>query len=138
MTLDGDVLWQKTYGGEDWDFAYDIEVDDSGDYFIVGETYSTGHGNNDVYLIKVNNAGEVIWDTAYGTAGNEIGRKLTFADNGDLLIIGDQKLEEANTSTAWLLRVDPEGIEIWDFVHDAATEALSHIQASGGWTTTLL
>jgi hypothetical protein len=41
----GVPLWEKTYGGSDWERAHDmVQLPDSG-FVLVGETYSYGSGN---------------------------------------------------------------------------------------------
>ncbi|MEZ4924049.1 MAG: hypothetical protein R2780_12830 [Crocinitomicaceae bacterium] len=50
--INGTPLFQKTYGGSDWDQAYDVtQLDDSG-FVLVGKTYSYGNGLSDIYMIK--------------------------------------------------------------------------------------
>src|SRR5687767_14211712 len=40
----GNMLWQKTFGGTDWDFGYSVDITYDGGYVIAGSTYSSGSG----------------------------------------------------------------------------------------------
>lgn len=46
-----DTLWTKTYGGSDNDYAYSVQQTLDGGYIIVGETWSYGAGESDVWFI---------------------------------------------------------------------------------------
>ena len=45
-------LWEKTFGGSDYDTGYSVQQTTNGGYIIVGDTDSRGAGGTDVYLIK--------------------------------------------------------------------------------------
>ncbi|HRG02346.1 MAG TPA: hypothetical protein PKZ75_14605, partial [Bacteroidia bacterium] len=62
----GNLIWQKTFGGNDWDFAYNIELNSDGGFIICGTTYSFGYGNADGYIIKTDGAGNVTWTKTFG------------------------------------------------------------------------
>jgi len=49
---DGDTLWTKTFGGNQWEYALSIQSSSDGGYIITGYTESYGQGNGDVYLVK--------------------------------------------------------------------------------------
>ena len=101
LTEAGNIVWQKTYGGNRWDDVLAVLPLDSGDILIAGRTYSFGTGNEDGWVIKVNENGEVIGSWAYGTEkwdrilglgvlnGKIIlsGYTSNFGENGDSWII---------------------------------------------------
>jgi len=62
----GNTMWDTTYGGssEDWGFSTHETFD--GGYIIAGWTNSFGAGLYDVYLIKTDSLGNLIWVTTYG------------------------------------------------------------------------
>ena len=53
----GNKIWQKTYGGSDYDEAYAITPTKDGGYIVAGGTESFGNGGWDVYLIKIDKNG---------------------------------------------------------------------------------
>lgn len=63
--FNGDFIWQKTYGGSDWDFGYKI-LEYDGDYYIAGESWSFSNGSSDGYLMQIDDSGEIVWSDHFG------------------------------------------------------------------------
>ncbi len=58
---DGNLQWQKYYGGLGEDSGLSIQQTSDGGYIIVGSTTSKGAGGYDIYLIKTDANGNVQW-----------------------------------------------------------------------------
>src|SRR4051812_30986258 len=56
----GDTLWTKTYGGAINDATRSFQQTDDG-YIIAGATNSFGSGSYDVYLVKTDFNGNLMW-----------------------------------------------------------------------------
>ena len=62
----GDTLWTRTYGNPTNDeVGYDIATTSDGGYIIVGYTMSIATGDKDIYLLKIDSDGNMLWDTTY-------------------------------------------------------------------------
>ncbi len=87
---DGNVLWSKTFGGVGDDIAKDvIQTTDSG-FVLVGYTNSFGAGGDDVYLIKTNSHGELLWSKTYGQiTDRDRGYSVKQAFDGGFIIVGE-------------------------------------------------
>ena len=57
---DGVVEWVNTYGGNGFDYAFDVIVTPDNDYIFCGSSDSYTDGSQ-VYLVKTNSAGDTIW-----------------------------------------------------------------------------
>jgi len=75
LTNAGTLEWQKSFGGSEHDEASSIHEADEGGYIIGGITRSTdgdvtgNHGGtipSDYWLVKINNAGAILWEKALG------------------------------------------------------------------------
>ena len=55
----GNLIWEKTYGGADIDFAMSVAVAPDGGYIIGAKTMSFGAGAGDYYLIKTDENGDL-------------------------------------------------------------------------------
>jgi hypothetical protein len=87
--IEGNQLWQKTYGGSDWDFGYKmIELD--GTYYIVGETWSFSNGGSDGYLIQIDSEGNELWSEHFGGNDNDALYGL-FKGLDNLIVVGTNK-----------------------------------------------
>jgi hypothetical protein len=107
--------WTKTYGGNRDAVAGGILLADDGGYFIIGTTDLEFEPvrKGDVYLLRLNAAGEVLWEETYGGEGYDGGQAITWAGDGNLLIAGVTTSFDAEGIDAYVLKVDPEGNELW-------------------------
>jgi hypothetical protein len=69
------IQWQKSFGGSGIDEAHSIKQTNDGGYIVCGETNSNdgdvigNHGQTDVWVIKLNELGEIQWKRCYGGQG---------------------------------------------------------------------
>lgn len=110
----GEHVWNKTFGGLNWDMGKTLlEID--GNYFILGTTNSFGHGKEDIWLIKIDNSGKIIWNKTYGGAGWELGNDLVKTSDNGLIITGGTASFGSGGSDIWLFKVDEIGREVWNY-----------------------
>tara|TARA_B100000886_G_scaffold73659_1_gene47396 strand:+ start:455 stop:1939 length:1485 start_codon:yes stop_codon:yes gene_type:complete len=98
MSLDGNVIWHYSYGGNEEDHCFGMDVNDEGDIFLTGHTLS-GTQNWDTYTVKINNDGDLVWastkgnprgfdpefihDEAWGVKATNDGGCIVIAGTGD-------------------------------------------------------
>lgn len=112
--FDGDVLWQKRYGGSARDeFAEVIEADDGG-YLAMGSTRSYGGGNQDIFLVKTDVNGNVEWQKTVGGPSNDIGRHILAVPNGYVISTVTQ---EFGHDEAFIFRIENDGTLLWSTVY---------------------
>ncbi|GAI48897.1 unnamed protein product, partial [marine sediment metagenome] len=64
---DGNLIWNKTYGGDRSDEGRSVQETSDGGYVIAGYTRSFGNKDDtDVYLVRVDSEGNEIWSRTYG------------------------------------------------------------------------
>ncbi len=111
----GKLLWEKTFGGFDWDFAYDLEITADGGFLIVGETHSIGNGNADAYLIKTDKDGNLEWEKNMGGSGKDIAHALIATADGNFAFCGENASKNPeNKGDAWLVKFDGDGDTLFD------------------------
>ena len=109
----GDSLWTKTYGGSDWDLGFGVKPTADGGYIIVGETYSFGNGDNDVYLIKTDSVGDTLWTKTYGGNGSDFGRSIALTSDGGYIIGGGTSSFGAGKLDVYAVKTTANGDTIW-------------------------
>ena len=91
----GDVQWSKTFGGSSYDVGRSITISPDEGCVLTGETMSSdgdfegmGKGDWDIFVVKLNSNGEVIWKKTFGGIGFESGRSITTTSDDGILITG--------------------------------------------------
>lgn len=83
----GNVLWAKTYGGPADDEAVTIKQTSDSGFIIVGKTKSFGAGNDDLYLVRTDASGNMLWSKTYGSPYADEGADV-LQINGGFLVLG--------------------------------------------------
>lgn len=112
LTLDGDIVWEMTYGGDAMDQGLYLEKTSDDGYIVLGETDSRGAGKRDLYLLKISANGELLWDRTIGGAGTEWAKDLISLEDGSFLLIGESNSHNEDFDVL-VVRIDEDGNEIW-------------------------
>jgi hypothetical protein len=108
-------LWNKTYGGTDVDRCFQshsIVECAGGGFCIVGYTISYGAGQSDVYLIRTDASGNMLWNKTYGGAYLDRPQALLeCSDGGFLITANSMSYADGN---AWIIRTDISGNVLWN------------------------
>ena len=112
----GDIIWQNAYGGIlDEEATHIMATSDNG-YILTGITKSFGQGGNDIFVIKINQEGNILWAKAFGGYLNDRGRKILETNNG-YYITGDTKSFGQGLSDIYLIKIDLSGNFLWSKVY---------------------
>jgi hypothetical protein len=104
----GDTLWTRTYGDSASDVAYSVRQVSGGGYIIAGYTDSFGAGSRDVYLLRTDALGNVLWTHTFGGIKADHGRSVeTTGDNG-YIVAGDIGHPSTLRADVYLIRIGPD------------------------------
>lgn len=110
----GILLWEKTLGGEDWDFAYSLQSTNDGGFIIGGSTYSYGRGNADGYIVKLDGSGNIQWTKTYGGKYNDEFKSIIQTQDGGYALTGYTKsYNDTVNGDLWAFKVDAIGDSVW-------------------------
>jgi len=123
LTMDGDVLWEQTWGGDGYEQAVSVVEAGDGGYYIFGETDSYGAGNRDLFLLKITADGTEEWFKTYGGTGREWPYGMLSLSNGELLIYGFTE-SVGGGRDEYALRLSHEGNIIWEYTLQNTGEEL--------------
>ena len=84
----GAVVWQRTFGGTDEDIGNGIAVDGAGNVYITGYTASSGVGFVDVFIVKYNSSGGVVWQRTLGAENYDEGVDIAVDGDGNVYVAG--------------------------------------------------
>jgi PKD repeat protein len=86
----GDTIWTKNFGGMGSESGSDVQITKDGGYIISGSTTShiRGKGGSDMYLIRTNADGVVLWDEVYGGTLDDNATSVQETADGGYAICG--------------------------------------------------
>jgi hypothetical protein len=167
LSAAGEHLWSTYLGGDKDDRSYGIATDTAGAALVTGYTHSVGwvsggwdsdhSGGGDVFVVKLNAAGEHIWSTYLGGDSGDSGYDIAIdADNNALVtgftgssgwISGGWLTEPVGAGDGFVVKLNASGEHVWstylggdavDYAYGVAADAEGVVLVTGytkstGW-----
>jgi hypothetical protein len=135
LNKEGDIEWQKTYGGQYADLLRSMEQTSDQGYILAG--YSTSpvsgdktdadKGMGDYWIIKINDLGEIQWQNTYGADGDDQPYVIHQTSDEGYIVGGNSNSRNAltplggivsNGTDFWVLKLDNKGGILWSKTYD--------------------
>ena len=110
---DGDTVWTRTYGGFDDEGATSVRQTADGGYIMAGYTRSFGAGGTDVYLIKTDAGGELLWTGIFGGDSSDVASSVEQISDGGYIITGRTYIFGPGETDVYVIRTDSMGDSLW-------------------------
>ena len=94
--------------------AVSVQQTSDNGYIIVGDTFSYGAGNRDIWLIKTDINGIKQWDRTFGGIFRDTPFSVKQTSDGGYIIVGDTLSYGAGDRDIWFIKTDINGIKQWD------------------------
>ncbi|HLY72391.1 MAG TPA: hypothetical protein VKR53_21820, partial [Puia sp.] len=137
MDFNGNIIWSKTYGSAGDDAFHHIISTKDGNYIAVGWSQFNLTHVNDVFIVKFDPNGNLIWAKSYGagTPNGEVGYGIVETDDGGFVIAGDYNTNPTVVQPLYL-KLDQNGNLLWVDVMNVNTagEAFD-VVADGNYIT---
>jgi hypothetical protein len=133
----GDILWQNTIGGTNYDYCRCILQTADGGFLVGGDSFSyvsgekteSTNGSNDFWIVKLNSTGSILWQNSIGGSNADVLCDAhQTSDLGYILgglsisnISGDKTEMTNGNFDYWILKLAPDtltGIEDIQLTHD--------------------
>jgi len=108
-SVDGEILWEKTFGGDGNDRGYSVQQTSDGGYIIAGYTRSPSVGTAgmmDVYLIKTDVDGQMLWEKTFGGQEHDRGYSVQQTSDGGYIITGNTESIGAGATDVYLIKTE--------------------------------
>lgn len=113
---DGNMLWEKDFGGADTDFAEGVIETTNGNIVVVGENRSDAIAppnspskSTDVYFIKTDANGQTLLEKTIGNLEQDKAFDVVETVEGNFALVGQTN----KSNDIYLLMLDEAGEEIW-------------------------
>lgn len=126
LDAEGNKQWSYYYGGTNNDRSFGVLQTQDDGYIMVGHSESDDfditdpQGSYDVWVVRLNKAGKMLWQKNFGGSGIEIGYAVTSTEDGNFIVVGDTRSTDKDISTPlgnadfWVIKFDPNGNMIWE------------------------
>ena len=109
----GNTIWTKLIGGNDDEYGNSIYPTADDGFIICGSTYSYGQGSADIYLIKVDSAGDTLWTRTFGNGYSDFGNDVLVTQDNNIIAIGTTHSYGAEEVNIYVIKIDDLGNTIW-------------------------
>lgn len=113
LTMNGDTIWTRQFGGALWDFCNDVVALSDGGCALFGQTYSYGAGEGDFYLIRLNSDGDTLWTRTYGGIADESGESISLTEDGGFYLTGHTESFGSGEKDVYVIKTDAFGDTLW-------------------------
>jgi hypothetical protein len=137
IDADGNLLWERSYGGSAYDEATQVLPLPEGGFVVAGMTTSEVSGNKetpyyggpstgafygDYWLLRLDSEGRKIWERDFGGSSADMPGDLHQTAEGGFVLTGSSLSPADGNKTAprlggldlWVVRLDAAGERIWD------------------------
>ncbi len=108
--VNGNMVWNKTYGGPSEDVANSLIQTSDGGFALVGNTRPFVGGFYDFWFVKTDNAGNIQWNRTYGGENSDNANSLVQTSDGGYLLAGETNSFDVGEGDFWLIKTDEQGI----------------------------
>lgn len=113
LSPEGELLWSKTYGGKKPDVGDKFVESPDGGFVLMGSSSSFENERKGVFLVKVDNNGEVEWAKTYGGELIDLGLDIIATSDGGYAIVGETNSFDAWDYDIFCLKIDERGQRQW-------------------------
>jgi len=141
LNSDGNVLWEKNYGGSSWEECRSIAVTSDGGYILAGFSRpDDGYGRQDYWVLKLDSEGNIEWEQNYGGSRDDFAHKIKQTSDGGYIVAGYSRSSDFDVSKnngeedIWILKLDSSGDIEWEKSYGGTSEdkAYSVIESKFG------
>ena len=114
LSLDGKVLWEKSFGGDRDEFAGGIAGTNDGGVLAVGSTESfSKKGYRDIYIVRLDKDGNEVSVKTIGGKLNDDANSLTRTADGNFVMVGSRELKHSGDADFFIMKLNQKGEKIW-------------------------
>jgi hypothetical protein len=126
LDTNGEIQWEKNYGGSGTETAYTIQPTSDNGYIFAGATNSYDgdvagqHGYYDVWVVKIDSTGNIMWQNCLGGSNRENAYCVNECFDGGFILAGYTLSDDGDISIhlgeedAWVIKLDKTGNLEWE------------------------
>ena len=98
----GTLLWEKTFGGTDFDTGRSVCLASDGGFYVAGHSRSSegdltlNNGQNDAWVMKINSEGNLMWQKSIGGTGIDFANAIAELEDESLIVVGETNSDDSD------------------------------------------
>ena len=122
LNQQGDQVWEKYFSGQNHDYLSATVTTQDGGFLLAGTSYSgkgldkkeDSRGGSDIWLIRLNEFGDELWQKTLGTSSDEEARSVIQTTDLGFFVAGNVQNSSKGygSKDAWITRLDKDGKEL--------------------------
>ena len=98
----GTLLWEKTFGGTDFDTGRSVCLASDGGFYVAGHSRSSegdltlNNGQNDAWVMKINSEGNLMWQKSIGGTGIDFANAIAELEDESLVVVGETNSDDSD------------------------------------------
>ena len=101
----GNMIWDKTFGGRDSDAAHSIIQTRDGGFVVAGYTVSKSDRGSNAWIVKMDKDGNKIWDKAFGGKNADEAHSIIQSRDGGFVVAGYTGSKGAGKQDIWIIKI---------------------------------
>lgn len=157
----GSAIWSRRMGGGNYDGGSDITVDALGNIYVTGyfqqtadfgSTNLTSAGSGDIFVLKLNSAGNILWAKRMGGNSNDEGFGIASDPTGNVYVtgyfhgtadFGAFSLTSQGMADVFIAKLDGAGNVLWvkqirsdqsEIAYGIAVDSSGNVYITGNFT----
>ena len=114
LDTNGNMIWGKTYSGEDIAGAFSAQQTNDGGYIAAGVTGSFGTGDLNLYVIKLDANGNKVWEKTYGGSNDDWVWSIQQTKDGGYIVAGWTESFGEGGEDVYIIKLDANGNKLWE------------------------
>jgi hypothetical protein len=114
----GNFVWSRNYGTENYEQGLAIEVAQDGGYIVAGKTEDSGKRNRSGLILKIDENGDQTWEKTPGSDLKDWFLSITRTPQNRYILAGCKGFTatqyQAAWGDAWVYCINTQGLELWD------------------------
>ena len=116
LSSNGDIEWQRIYGGSSDELLYDFQLTGDGGYIATGR--SAASGSEDIWIMKLTAGGDITWQRSYGGIYDDSAHSIQQTSDGGYVVHGyTGSLDSIYRADIWTLKLSSAGDIEWQWAY---------------------
>jgi hypothetical protein len=114
--------WAKIYGTDNTEQGISMKICADKGYILAGNTNNSADGNYDVYIVKTDSLGEIIWTKTIGSSNWDFCSEVIENTDGSIYVLMNSNNVDTYENNINIYKLESNGAELWNLSYSIGAE----------------